>query len=132
MAYKRKYLLDCEIAEAKAKGKWDWKGKPLTIALWAAGAALLCGAVALAVMFVSKGPPLLGPPPIPREEFSKSVMGKTKDEVAQALGPAPKSGPDFLYYSWLTRDQSTGKADKHIMVMFDEKTGRCAKVNFAP
>jgi hypothetical protein len=134
MAYRRKSLLDCEIAEmkAKAKRKWSLGSSPLTIGLWAGGAALLCVAIVLAVKFLSNGPPLLGPPAIPREEFSKSVVGKTKDEVTQAHGSPPKSGPDFRYYSWLSRDPSTGKADKHIMVMFDEKTGRCATVKFTP
>jgi hypothetical protein len=137
VAYRRKYLLDCEIAEAKAKeGKWKWMRmggwKPLTIGLWAAGLALLFGAVALAVMLVPDGPPIMAPPAVPREEFRKSVVGKTRDEVTQAHGPPPKSGADFLYYSWLSSDPSTGKADKHIMVMFDERTGRCVNVKFTP
>jgi hypothetical protein len=134
MAYRRKYLLDCEIAEAKAKERWKWKWgwKSLTIALWVLGAALLCGAAALAVRLVPSGPPVLGPPAIPREEFRKSVVGRTRDEVTAAFGPPAKSGPFFVYYSWLSSDPSTGKADQHIMVMLDEKTGRCVDVKFTP
>ncbi|MFO0846063.1 MAG: hypothetical protein U0797_27390 [Gemmataceae bacterium] len=136
MAYRRKYLLDCEIAEAKAKNKWNglfaWQWHPLTVGLCAAGAALLCGAIGLGVLFLWDGPPLLGPPPVPREEFRTSVVGKTRDEVTQALGPPLRTGGDFVFYSWLSRDPSTGRADKHIVVRFDVKTGRCVSVDFMP
>jgi hypothetical protein len=131
MAYKRKYLLDCEIAEAKAKGKWNWK--PLTIGLWAAGAALLCVAllyvpVAFRLMTGTKA----GPRPIPREEFNRAVVGKDKGELVRAFGPPPRWGGDFMYYRSLTIDSATGKVDEHIMLTIDTKNDRCVKVSFPP
>jgi hypothetical protein len=134
MAYRRKYLLDCEIAAEEAKRKWKWKlgWSPLTVGLWAAGAALVCGAVALAVMRLSGGPPIPGPPSVTREEFGNSVRGKTREEVTQAFGPPAKSGPDFVQYNWLTHDPSTRKRDGHVTVNIDEKTGRCVSVTIGP
>jgi hypothetical protein len=75
--------------------------------------------------------PPLPPSSVTREEFGKSVRGKTRDEVTRAFGPPAKSGPDFASYDWITYDPSTRKADKQVTVNFDE-TGRCVSVTVRP
>jgi hypothetical protein len=132
MAYRRKYFLDSELAQQQGAKRW----RLLALPPWALGAALLCAVllcVAAAVMLLPARlrPAVMGRPAVPREEFSKAVVGKTKAEVIREFGPPPKWRPGFLYYSALTRDPATGSVDEHIRVMIDEKTDRCVKVDFS-
>ncbi len=64
-----------------------------------------------------------------RDEFRKLVMGKTKDEVAAAVGKPKRTNddPDSWVYEDVTIDPVSGKVDSLIWVYFEQ--GRVSKVN---
>lgn len=68
-----------------------------------------------------------------REDFRKAIMGKTPQEVIQAVGK-PQSTQDFgkdfnfWYYDGRTKDPITGKVDGRAQVCF--KNGVADHVNF--
>ena len=101
-------------------------------------AAGLAGAVLLLGMLLacgggatSEGP--AEPAPIPREDFKARVMGKTKDEVLEAIGkPSSTSETGRLsswYYKNRTFDPLTNKPDRFIVVSFGAD-GKVRGVNF--
>jgi hypothetical protein len=57
-----------------------------------------------------------------REEFTGLILGKTAEEVHQALGPPAKTSADpdaeYWHYRNRTRDPITGRLDSDVQIVF--------------
>jgi hypothetical protein len=74
------------------------------------------------------------PKPIPRKEFEVKVIGKTEQEVIQAVGEPEfrLTGKDSLewVYQRRTIDPTTKGIDASATIGFDQKKGKVSSVDF--
>ncbi len=66
-----------------------------------------------------------------RYDFRKAVVGKTKDQVEQAVGEPDKTSDlsdlSFWYYNNKVKDPTTGNMDESVYILF--KNGIAEEVN---
>jgi len=67
-----------------------------------------------------------------RNDFTASVLGKSEDEVLEAIGKPDDTSEDaqakYWHYRRRTKDPATGRTDSDVQVVFER--GRVIALNF--
>lgn len=105
---------------------WAW-------ALIAGGILVVgCAGVSVVGLLAYKTSQSTTPAPVPRDEFKKSILGKTESQVLDLLGQpvyTNEVGPSKMWqYEGRTFDPTTGKTDNRVSIFF--RGGKVDSVNY--